>query len=1124
MRDGDSKTPARKSQPKVNTPRESSGKKMVQARLPFKVITSVLTSPSSVSSSSATVVSVETAATVNRRHSTGDTFDYESACQDTRKRRLSYEEENEVINFPSSVRQENPTSASVKKLKSLVTPPEDDIIMLTDSEDEVTYDGPQVKGAKVKSTPCSSPKTPIPSSKSAPAPKSAGSSGSRTQVRKDGPRVNTPKLQIKLSLSNKKRRKSKQKPIIEKKGSATEIVTESSDDTEIIVCELNPHKRPRVDEAENGVEKIQSFINNTEKEERRITSEKEATEEKMSDNSTDEERGREEMPSELTIILNSDSNDSNTMSFDEKSSELISKSVQRPSSESDSMEDAYVVVQDLLYEIIDKSLEEVLRDPLSKSPANTPARVLTPKQQMLKEKRRTLREIKENKLREEKLQKHREKVEKEQVKQRERDEKEEQKRKEREERDEQKRKEREEKERKRLAEIEAKNEEKRKRNEAKEEELRKKEEERKRKEQEKMEAENKKKKAAEAFTKFFVPKTTRSDGVVEAHQLQAANNVANDGRSSESVDTLAFRPFQIKGDMKLAPVCRKMLTNNARIKLDSFVCEKTQDSANDRISNPQLYLNELMTGEVIPVKWRCIIIDKKEESGDDDDVVCIDELESAQTIVEDAGRPLERYRAKFYKFYENRRPPYFGTWRKKTTVITPRCPFALDKKFFDYDVDSDLEWEEEEPGESLGGSDDEKEKESEDDDYEVDNEWFVPHGHLSEEELQDDDENGVSEGGNREVQKAKLKMLQNEFAQEMKRKTEKIKPRLVGCIWQDQYGNKPESCPAVIWENLNKHAMLYTTPLVIEEPAGLAVGEVSEESTSANATATTGEKLKPISLSEPMLKDLIRLIHGNRHSKAFLIKEFIAHIEKTEEAIKNGDVRGPLKSVVRDKIEEFAVWQVTDLNSIKGKSKKIKKKLCWLVCETALRKYDLNHLELHNKWSYTLPPKFIDTHSESSQTLVKRTEVEDVIRSATSNNKELLPSALGEGLVPNKTEGIKMFTKVLTAGDNGQKLDVIAEDSVKEKTSKKEPSKIQINTLAPFGIPKQINQIKKKRVPLLMSTARGQQIPTSEKNALISQFLKKSKEEKDSEEKKVQENATETEPEVQEVDGIVVLD
>lgn len=60
---------------------------------------------------------------------------------------------------------------------------------------------------------------------------------------------------------------------------------------------------------------------------------------------------------------------------------------------------------------------------------------------------------------------------------------------------------------------------------------------------------------------------------------------------------------------------------------------------------------------------------------------------------------------------------------------------------FDYEIDSDDEWEEEDPGESIHGTDDEIEPE---DDYEVDNDIFVPHGYLSDEEGDQDSDNSVS--------------------------------------------------------------------------------------------------------------------------------------------------------------------------------------------------------------------------------------------------------------------------------------------------------------------------------------------------------------------------------------------
>ncbi|KAK8761167.1 hypothetical protein V5799_027569 [Amblyomma americanum] len=90
--------------------------------------------------------------------------------------------------------------------------------------------------------------------------------------------------------------------------------------------------------------------------------------------------------------------------------------------------------------------------------------------------------------------------------------------------------------------------------------------------------------------------------------------------------------------------------------------------------------------------------------------------------------PRTAPRAKLLQFCENVRPAYWGTWRKRSNLVSGRRPWAKDQAL-DYEVDSEAEWDEE-PGESLSGS----EPESEPDDYEVDNEVFVPHGYLSEDE------------------------------------------------------------------------------------------------------------------------------------------------------------------------------------------------------------------------------------------------------------------------------------------------------------------------------------------------------------------------------------------------------
>lgn len=58
-----------------------------------------------------------------------------------------------------------------------------------------------------------------------------------------------------------------------------------------------------------------------------------------------------------------------------------------------------------------------------------------------------------------------------------------------------------------------------------------------------------------------------------------------------------------------------------------------------------------------------------------------DELERVgQEIVEDTPAYVrEEMRVKFYKFHDNRRPPYYGTFRKKSTVVSGRKPFGQDK-------------------------------------------------------------------------------------------------------------------------------------------------------------------------------------------------------------------------------------------------------------------------------------------------------------------------------------------------------------------------------------------------------------------------------------------------------------
>lgn len=56
---------------------------------------------------------------------------------------------------------------------------------------------------------------------------------------------------------------------------------------------------------------------------------------------------------------------------------------------------------------------------------------------------------------------------------------------------------------------------------------------------------------------------------------------------------------------------------------------------------------------------------------------------------------------KYIYFHEDIRPPYIGTYTKKTLKSSARNPFLKLRNDTDYDYDSEAEWDEPEEGEDL---------------------------------------------------------------------------------------------------------------------------------------------------------------------------------------------------------------------------------------------------------------------------------------------------------------------------------------------------------------------------------------------------------------------------------------
>lgn len=687
------------------------------------------------------------------------------------------------------------------------------------------------------------------------------------------------------------------------------------------------------------------------------------------------------------------------------------------------------------------------------------------------------------------------------------------KRKEREEKEELRKREKEEREKKKQAELEKKEEEKRAKEEErlkreeekkrlaeqKEEERRQKEEEKKRQNEardeekkkrdiERAKEEERKKKAAEAFTKFFVPKKKSEIPAVD-------EDISRD--SAESVESSGkFMPFQIRGKMRLAPCVRLQIDKTKLDQLDEYL-----KNNNENVS----YLKDLKNG-MIPKKtgktWP--------EEDKDEDVVAVDELEGVgEDIITSSEEKLKlKHRAKLLLFNENRRPAFYGTWRKNSKSITGRRPFAFDKKFFDYEVDSDEEWEEEDPGESLHGSDSEKEKETYDDDYELDNDFFVPHGHLSEEELQEMDDE-IDENNTPEMQKAKLKIMHQEFAAEMKKKTEKIKPRLIGCIWmngdEDEDGcskntgdhDKKYHCSDIIWRILKAREMMTSGEEIKLEDLEPEIVDPEEESDDKNVCKTPVVKKMPPKIDNESIKELTRLVHGNINSRKFIIREFQAYRLKTYH--NQSDFQEFSVKSVDEKMSEISEYKTCpEEGPLFGKK-------CWFVKSDIMKEFFGDEkLALPNRWTYILEKKSKTNNNggnngeglkkssrevspeENSEAAKVNETCFEVCESPNSSVKRMAPKSS-----PATTPTSAKFSKTIAQSSSSGFFKVksasisVADPSIKPKESPTINHPAQSNA-------KTTPQSNggKKRVALLMSVKPGQNIDEEKKKSLISQFLK----------------------------------
>ncbi|KAI6171047.1 hypothetical protein M3Y97_01081700 [Aphelenchoides bicaudatus] len=160
-------------------------------------------------------------------------------------------------------------------------------------------------------------------------------------------------------------------------------------------------------------------------------------------------------------------------------------------------------------------------------------------------------------------------------------------------------------------------------------------------------------------------------------------------------------------------------------------------------------------------------------------------------------------RAKYFHFHDNFRPPYYGTWRKRSKLINGRRPWALSHKDLNYEIDSDAEWEEER-AEEADECVSEPDIEGNDEEDSADAEFYVDHGYLSENEGSED--SNADEEENSDERKRRLDHRAHEFKNQRNNKSRRMKKQLAvqtyGLSWDpepDVHGVESRLLKAVIF-------------------------------------------------------------------------------------------------------------------------------------------------------------------------------------------------------------------------------------------------------------------------------------------------------------------------------------
>uniref|UniRef100_A0A3Q2EDZ0 Chromatin assembly factor 1, subunit A (p150) n=1 Tax=Cyprinodon variegatus TaxID=28743 RepID=A0A3Q2EDZ0_CYPVA len=364
-----------------------------------------------------------------------------------------------------------------------------------------------------------------------------------------------------------------------------------------------------------------------------------------------------------------------------------------------------------------------------------------------------------------------------------------------------------------------------------------------------------------------------------------------------------FAPFEIKENMSLAPLCRVQCEDSVLEELDRCLVNPAENAnaLKDWIGQKPRWSGPTQRRHADP-QGDCIAMEVSKPDGIPD---------------------RKRYGPmKLLQFHENYRPAYWGTWSKKSSHISPRCPLRQDKNLLDYEVDSDEEWEEEEPGESLSHSEGEEEEEGGEDDDDDDG-FFVPHGYLS------DDEGALEEeeGGDLEKQKLRQKLKAREWDELMssKKKMKVLEAVVRGCVWEEE---------GLAQDSFQPYAVCLIEPL-----------PTVDNSPTAEELRQKGQR------EEQLLGQLLPLLHGNLNSSKVIITEFQEFRRQQRSSSSSPSKLSNPQSPPENIPSRMHLKRLIKSNAVYEK-RSTYKRCCWYVHADVLSRFGQEALPVPCKWTY----------------------------------------------------------------------------------------------------------------------------------------------------------------------------